>query len=84
VADLRKAIKQEKRPYFDHVPADTLDLWKVSAIPSNRRLKEEVEKLNLVLSPTDVLSDVFLAGVERKIVHIVVECPLPGERCLRS
>jgi len=26
VADLRKAIKQEKRPYFDHVPADTRSL----------------------------------------------------------
>ena len=27
---LKKAINEEKRPALDHVPADNLDLWKVS------------------------------------------------------
>jgi hypothetical protein len=31
VSALKKAIKAEKKPAFDHVPADTLKLWKVSA-----------------------------------------------------
>ncbi len=30
VGALRKAIKEEKRPVFDDIPADRLDLWKVS------------------------------------------------------
>jgi hypothetical protein len=30
VADLKEAIKEKKRPYFDHIPADSLVLWKVS------------------------------------------------------
>jgi hypothetical protein len=28
VGALKKAIKEEKRPIFDHIPADHLDLWK--------------------------------------------------------
>jgi hypothetical protein len=27
---LKKAIKQEKGPVFNDIPADSLDLWKVS------------------------------------------------------
>ena len=30
VSVLRREIKEEKRPVFDHVPADTLVLWKVN------------------------------------------------------
>jgi hypothetical protein len=30
VSALKKAIKEEKRPDFDHVSADALRLWKVS------------------------------------------------------
>jgi hypothetical protein len=30
VGALKKAIKEEKRPAFDDMPADRLDLWKVS------------------------------------------------------
>ena len=87
VATLKDAIKEKKSQGFRNVDADSLVLWNVS-VPSNRHLKEEVEKLNLAddesLSPTDVLSDVFSAGVERKIVCVVVERPLPGERCFRA
>ena len=31
VGALRKAIKEEKKPEFDHVPADSLKLWKVNS-----------------------------------------------------
>ena len=31
VSALKKAIKEKKKLAFDHVPADTLKLWKVSA-----------------------------------------------------
>ena len=30
VGALKKAIKEEKKPLFDHIPADSLELWKVS------------------------------------------------------
>ena len=30
VGALKKAIKEEKRPAFDHIPTDRLDLWKAS------------------------------------------------------
>jgi hypothetical protein len=30
VSILKKFIKEEKKPLFDSIPADTLDLWKVS------------------------------------------------------
>ena len=31
ISTLKKMIKEEKKPAFDHVPTDTLSLWKVSA-----------------------------------------------------
>jgi hypothetical protein len=34
VSALKKLIKVEKKPAFDHVPADTLDLWKVGSLYS--------------------------------------------------
>jgi len=30
VGDLKKVIKDEKKPQFDHIPADGLKLWNVS------------------------------------------------------
>jgi hypothetical protein len=32
VSTLKDAIKDKKKPTFDHVPADSLDLWKVSDV----------------------------------------------------
>ena len=46
VGDLRKLIKEEKRPAFDHVPADTLVLWKVSILV-NRSLTKSLSNLTL-------------------------------------
>ena len=47
VADLKKAIKVEKSPWFDHIPADSLVLWKVSVLHDSD-LAENVNKLTLI------------------------------------
>jgi hypothetical protein len=62
VSALRKAIKDEKKPALDHVPADTLVLWKVS-IPVDKSFKANISKMDLIeeelLSSLDRLSKVF-------------------------
>jgi hypothetical protein len=82
VGALRKAIKDEKRPAFDHVPADTLLLWQVS-IPVNRNLTENLSKLDFVddrsLLPVKRLSGVFSDQPEDEHLHIVVRVPPAGE-----
>lgn len=47
VANLKKAINQEKRPDFNHITADSLVLWKVS-IPHNPNLTDNINNLSLV------------------------------------
>ena len=62
MGSLKKAIKEEKKPAFDRVPADTLILWKVSVsdVDSLQKLTD-VEFANKVsLSSMDRLSKVFL------------------------
>ena len=40
IADLKEGIREKKKPAFDHVPADTLVLWKVSVrVDSNLKRK---------------------------------------------
>ena len=82
VGALRKAIKDEKRPAFDYVPADALLLWKVS-IPVNRSLDENLSKLDFVdegsLLPVKRLSGVFSDQPEDEHIHIVVRVPSAGE-----
>ena len=82
VGTLRKAIKDEKRPAFDHVPTDALLLWKVS-IPVNRNLTENLSKLLFVdegsLLPVEELTDVFSGSPARRHLHIVVRGPPAGE-----
>jgi hypothetical protein len=46
VGDLKKAIKEEKKPALDHLPADALDLWKVS-VPFDDDFEEKVKALDL-------------------------------------
>src|SRR5258708_3115374 len=82
VGGLKKAIKEEKKPEFDHVAADSLDLWKVS-IPDDRNLKENIGKLDFddeqPLSPMAKLSKVFADAPEEMHLHIVVRVPPAGE-----
>ena len=77
VSHLRKVIKENKKPRFDDIPADTLSLWKVS-LQFSENLKNEVESLNLVdggrLMPVEKLSKIF-SDMEKKRVHVVVDRP---------
>jgi len=78
VDTLKKAIKHEKRPAFDHVPADALDLWSV-AIPVNENFQGNFDKFQVVdkdaLSPVDPLSIVFSALSTERSLHVVVRSP---------
>ena len=82
VSILRKLIKDEKKPAFDHVPADALVLWKVS-IPLNESFKNNLSKLDLVekrpLLPEQELVEIFTGPPPaKKHVHIVVKAPPIG------
>ena len=82
IGDLREAIKEEKRPKFDDILADSLTLWKAS-VPYSLNLKKEVEALNLVdddsLHPPDILSEIFSSGLKSNSVHIIIDRPHSGE-----
>jgi hypothetical protein len=75
VITLKKTIKDEKKPAFDHVPADTLVLWKVS-IPVGGNFNQNLSELDFVdeqsLSPVDELSEVFAESPAPKHVHVIV------------
>jgi hypothetical protein len=80
VGDLRRAIKEETKPEFDHVPADTLVLWSVSILVDHQfrqNLDKFVSKEQNPLSPVEVLSDVFPDPLKRH-VHVVVQPPPYG------
>jgi len=75
VADLKKAIKAEKRRTLRDIDADALLLWDVS-VPYTSQLVENVAKLELdkrdVLSPLDNLSEVFKGRLVQGSIHVVV------------
>ena len=77
VSALKDSIKDKKKPAFDHVPADTLVLWKVS-LSVDKSLAEIVKNFDggEPLSPLDKLSKVF-SVVDETCLHIVVGQP-PG------
>jgi hypothetical protein len=72
VGALKKAIKDEKKPAFDHIPADTLILWNVS-VRDDEHLEENIKELDKALAPMDVLSEVFPTCPVQKHLHIVVK-----------
>ncbi|KAF8810559.1 hypothetical protein BYT27DRAFT_7091564, partial [Phlegmacium glaucopus] len=91
VGTLKEYIKEKKRPKFDDIPADLLDLWN-KPVSSNRDLKKNVEALNLVdddsLCPHEILSNVFPSGLEKRTVHVIINLipkpQLPELNCLVS
>jgi hypothetical protein len=82
VGALKDAIKDKKKPAFDHVPADTLILWRVF-VPDDDSLKEQLSRLDLVdessLSPMQELSEVFSDPPIQRHLHIIVKPPPLGE-----
>jgi len=77
VGDLKKAIKEEKKPTLDHLSADALDLWMVS-IPVDNAFKENLENLDFAhgtLLPTEELSTLFPKAPAKRQLHVVVKAP---------
>ena len=81
VADLKEAIKEKKHPGFKHVPADALDLWKVS-IPLDGDFNKHFAEINLVdensMLPLEKLS-AFSSELTEGNIHIIVKDPPSGE-----
>jgi hypothetical protein len=82
VGALKDAIKDKKRPVFDHVAADALVLWNVS-VPADEDFEENLKKLNLYskppLQPLTKLSSVFADQHLDDHLDIVVKAPPTGE-----
>ena len=82
VGTLKDAIKHKKKPAFDHIPADTLVLWRVS-IHDVHNLPENISDVQGVkegpLSPMDTLSEVFSDAPKKKHIHIIVKPPAIGK-----
>ena len=76
VGCLKNAIKEEMKPAFDHITANSLDVWNVS-IPIDRdtNIEEQVENLKVLqtkcLLPVELLSNIFRNVVE-KYLHVIV------------
>ncbi|KAG2054009.1 hypothetical protein BDR06DRAFT_1008193 [Suillus hirtellus] len=75
VSDLKNVIKVAKKPEFDHVAADCLELWKVKINLNNIQLWNAIMDGGIELHPLTKLSDVFADGIERGCIHIVVKHP---------
>jgi Crinkler effector protein N-terminal domain len=82
IGDLKKAIKNEKKPAFDHIPTDTLILWKAD-ITISRSLKGNLKntefKDELQLLPIEHLSEHFLGSLLQRHLHILIKVLPPGE-----
>jgi hypothetical protein len=82
VSALKQAIRKGKEPAFDHVPADTLVLWKVS-IPTDSLVNQDPRIRDLdkdhSLLPTNRLSKVFSDALQEEHIHVVVRAPNHGE-----
>ena len=81
VSTLKEEIWKKKKPAFDHVPADTLVIWKVS-IPIDDDL-DPLDTLNLseeqkLRRPATRLLKVFPHPLEEELIHIIVQSPPAG------
>ncbi|KAG1901794.1 uncharacterized protein F5891DRAFT_1187269 [Suillus fuscotomentosus] len=78
VGDLKEVIKDKKRPEFDHVATDRLELWKVD-LPINEMIEHNLNNLTLdptkSLSPVDEMVEIFPDAPPRKYLHIIIQCP---------
>jgi hypothetical protein len=78
VGTLKKTIKDEKRPEFDHIAADKLDLWTV-AILLDGSLNKHLKNLELdeggALLGWEELSEHFPGGPAKKCLHVVMRPP---------
>ncbi|KAG2045763.1 hypothetical protein BDR06DRAFT_1015318 [Suillus hirtellus] len=86
VGDLKEVIKEKKRPEFDHVATDCLELWKVD-LPINEMIEQNLNNLTLdpmkSLSPVDEMVEIFPDAPLHKYLHIIIQClPAVSSRLL--
>ena len=87
VSALKEVIKDKKKPYFDRVPADSLDIYKVS-IPIDAQLHDGLQDFQLkddpgggvhhLSVPVKRLKGVF-EGLKDEHIHVIVKRPPTGE-----
>ena len=83
VSMLRKAVKDEKKPAFDSITADRLDLWNANNIPTDVDKRDFQTKLNWIVANEGVLrgakklSSVF-GSLGEETLHVIVKA---GEHC---
>ncbi|KAG2057287.1 hypothetical protein BDR06DRAFT_969482 [Suillus hirtellus] len=65
VSDLKNVIKVTKKPEFDHVAANCLELWKVKINLNDIQLQNAIMDRGVELHPLTELFDVFADGIER-------------------
>jgi hypothetical protein len=86
VGGLKKAIKEEMKPTFDHITANSLNVWSVS-IPINEdtNLEAQVKGLRLhekkPLWPLKGLLRIF-RDLDKETLHVVVKAPPSKHRYL--
>jgi hypothetical protein len=88
VGHLKDLIKDDNAIAFADIDAKMLTLWRVS-IPVVAADKHIVISLNEIeskteLVPTDDLSDVFEEKPPKRMIHILVQRPPPGNAYLLS
>jgi hypothetical protein len=76
VAGLKEAIKEKKKSAFDHIDADSLDVWNVSIpIDEDPNLEAQVKNMGLheknSLLPVKPLSGIFQNVVQQHL-HVIV------------
>lgn len=81
VSALREVIKEKKRPSFDAIPADNLDLWKVSIAADS--ISAELPRRSFVkdeaMDPLDPLSVIFPDVPTSRHLHVVIQRPQLGD-----
>ena len=84
VGSLKKAIREEKHPAFQHIASDTLTLWDVSEVV-DANLENTLAEIHFEerepLSPVARLSKVFSNSPVEDRLHIVIGRPTEGGLC---
>jgi hypothetical protein len=86
VGGLKEAIKK-KKPVFDHIAADSLDVWNVSIpIDEDTNLQDKVKDLRLYeKKPLWALKGLLriFRDLDQEALHVVIKAPPISERrCL--
>ncbi|KIL66082.1 hypothetical protein M378DRAFT_10374 [Amanita muscaria Koide BX008] len=90
VAALKVAIKEERKPHFDNIKAEKLELFKVS-IPFDPCFNEKVNNLDLHdavslsgwMKLSSQFSDQFAVNVAEDCLHVVVRVPIDPSALVR-